>query len=140
MEDNMQVNDLTHTIIGCAYKVHNTLGMGFLEKVYENALRIELTKAGFEIKQQEPIDVFYEGQVVGDYFADLWVNNLVIIEVKSVQNLAREHEVQLVNYLTATGVDDGLLINFGSSVQVKRKFREYKASGLLASNLSVRQD
>jgi len=70
--------------------------------------------------------IYYEGQVVGDYYADLWVENRVIVEVKAVQTLRKEHEVQLVNYLTATGVDTGLLINFGPSVQVKRKFREYK--------------
>ena len=124
-------DDLTRTIIGCAYKVHNALGTGFLEKVYENALRIELQKMGFRIKQQEPIDVLYEGEVVGDFYPDLWINDRVIIEVKAVQTLAKEHEVQLVNYLTATGVNDGLLINFGPSVQVKRKFREYRPKGSL---------
>lgn len=117
---------LTKTIIGSAFKVHNALGAGFLEKVYENALRIELLKQGLEIKQQEPIEVYYEGEVVGSYYTDLWVENRVIVEVKAVQALSKAHEVQLVNYLTATGVDTGLLFNFGSSVQVKRKFREYK--------------
>jgi GxxExxY protein len=119
-------DDLTQKIIGCAYKVHNTLGPGFLEKIYQNALRIELKRTGVDSRQQEPISVRYEGQVVGDYFADLWVDNRVIVEVKAVQSLHKEHEVQLVNYLTATGVDNGLLINFGTSVQIKRKFREYK--------------
>ena len=122
----MKNDDITGTIIGCAYKVQNALGAGFLEKVYENALRIELGKLGFHIKQQEPISVWYEGHMVGEYFADLWINDQVIIEVKAILSLAKEHEVKLVNYLTATGVDDGLLINFGPSVQVKRKFREYK--------------
>ena len=122
----MTEDDLTHTIIGCAYKVHNTLGPGFLEKVYENDLRIELEKAGFRVKQQEPINVVYDGQVVGEYYADLWVNERVVVELKAALALAKEHEVQLVNYLTATGINDGLLINFGLSVQVKRKFREYK--------------
>lgn len=124
IEDN-----LTHQVIGFAYKIHAKLGTGFLEKVYENALRIELERAHFKVKQKEPINVFYEGQRVGEYFADLWVADQLIIEVKAVQNLLKEHEVQLVNYLTATGVDHGLLINFGSSVQVKRKFREYKPKG-----------
>ncbi|HXD30554.1 MAG TPA: GxxExxY protein [Pyrinomonadaceae bacterium] len=127
----MKDDSLTQPIIGCAYKVHNALGTGFLEKVYENALKIELIKSGFQIKQQEPIDVYYEGQIVGDFFADLWVNDLIIIEVKAVLSLAKEHEVQLVNYLTATGVDDGLLINFGPSVQVRRKFRVYRPKGSL---------
>ena len=127
----MEDDDLTRTIIGCAYKVHNGLGTGFLEKVYENALRIELDKIGFSVKQQEPISVLYEGQVVGDFYPDLWINDRVIIEVKAIQTLAKEHEVQLVNYLTATGVNNGLLINFGPSVQVKRKFRVYKPKGPL---------
>ena len=122
----MTDDDLTHLIIGCAYKVHNTLGTGFLEKIYENALRIELEKAGICVKQQQPIRVCYDGQIVGDYFADLWIDKDLIIEVKAIQALLKEHEAQLVNYLTATGVNNGLLINFGPSVQVKRKFREYK--------------
>jgi GxxExxY protein len=122
-------DDLTQTIIGCSYKVHNILGPGFLEKVYENALRIELERAGISVKQKEPINVFYAGQVVGEYWVDLWVADRLIIEVKAIQALAKEHEVQLVNYLTATGVNHGLLINFGPSVQVKRKFREYKPKG-----------
>ncbi|MFN2510419.1 MAG: GxxExxY protein [Pyrinomonadaceae bacterium] len=124
----MKDDDFTQKIIGCAYKVHNALGSGFLEKVYENALRIELEKLGLNIKQQEPINVTYEGQVVGEYYADLWVNGRVVIELKAIQTLTQRHEVQLVNYLTATGIDNGLLLNFGPSVQVKRKFREYKPS------------
>lgn len=116
---------LTEIIIGSAFQVHKILGSGFLEKVYENAMRIELTKRGLTVKQQEPIKVKYEGQVVGDYYADLWVEDRIIVELKAIQALSKEHEVQLVNYLTATGVDTGLLINFGSSVTVKRKSREY---------------
>jgi GxxExxY protein len=126
MEAEMTADDLTHIIIGCAYKVHNTLGPGFLEKVYENALRIELEKAGFRVKQQEPINVVYDAHIVGQYYADLWVNERVVVELKAALVLAKAHEVQLVNYLTATGINDGLLINFGPSVQVKRKFRENK--------------
>src|SRR2546427_9724233 len=127
----MKDDDLTQQIIGCAFKVHNTLGPGFLEKVYENALRIELEKLGLRVKQQEPINVIYDGQVIGEYYADLWINECVVVELKAVQALVKEHEVQLVNYLTATRVNDGLLINFGPSVQVKRKFREYKPRGSL---------
>lgn len=136
----MEDEDLSRTIIGCAYKVHTALGTGFAEKVYENALRIELDKMGCRIKQQEPIAVSYDGQVVGDYTADRWVNERIIIEVKAVQTLAKEHEVQLVNYLTATGVNDGLLINFGPSVQVKHKYREYKpkSASLLNAVLPAR--
>ena len=122
----MKEDDLTQKIIGCAYRVHNTLGPGFLEKVYENALRIELEKEGLEVKQQEPINVAYDGQVVGEYYADLWVDGRIVIELKAAQTLVKQHEVQLVNYLTATSINSGLLLNFGPSMQVKRKFREYK--------------
>jgi GxxExxY protein len=131
----MTDDELTQRIIGCAYTVHNKIGPGFLEKVYENSLRIELEKAGLRVKQQEPINVLYDGQVVGEYYADLWVDERVIIELKAALALAREHEVQLVNYLTATGVNDGLLINFGPSVQVKRKFREYKTKAPLINSI-----
>src|SRR5574337_2180626 len=120
----MEINALTERIIGCAYAVHNALGPGFLEKVYENALRIELEEAGLAVAQQQPISVRYRERVVGDFFADLLVENRVLIELKAVLNLTKEHEVQLVNYLTATGIDDGLLINFGPSVEIKRKFRK----------------
>jgi GxxExxY protein len=131
----MKVDDLTQKIIGCAYKVHNALGPGFLERVYENALRIELEKLGLDVKQQEPINVGYDGQIVGEYYADLWVDGRVVIELKAVQTLTQRHEVQLVNCLTATGIEDGLLLNFGSSVQVKRKFRQYKAGDKLLSSI-----
>lgn len=87
----MKDDDLTQTIIGCAYKVHNALGPGFLEKVYENSLRIELEKLGLEVKQQEPINVSYDGQVVGEYYADLWVDERVVIELKAAQTLVK-HE------------------------------------------------
>jgi len=132
------VNDLTQTIISCAYKVHNTLGPGFLEKIYENALLIELQKAGFKVKQQQPINVEYDGEIVGEYYADLWVDERVVVELKAGLTLAKEHEVQLVNYLAATGISDGLLINFGSSVQVKRKYREYKPKGSLLESILPR--
>ncbi|HNQ22664.1 MAG TPA: GxxExxY protein [Phycisphaerae bacterium] len=122
----MTIDQLTEKVIGCAYRVHNELGAGFLEKVYENALRIELAEAGLRVQQQHPIPVVYHGEVVGEYFADLMVEDCLIVELKAVQSVGKEHEVQLVNYLAATGIDDGVLINFGSSVQVKRKFRRYK--------------
>ena len=131
----MEINDLTHTVIGCAYKVHNVLGFGFIEKVYENALRIELEKLGICVLQQEEIKVWYEDQVVGVFIQDLWLPSKLIIEVKSVLNLLKEHEVKLVHYLTATKINDGLLVNFGQSVQVKRKFREYKPKGFLVQSI-----
>ena len=131
----MEINDLTHTIIGCAYKVHNVLGFGFLEKCYENALKIEMDKLGIRPLQQEKVDVWYENHIVGFFVPDLWLPKTLIIEVKSVQHLTKEHEVTLVHYLTATKIDDGLLINFGPSVQVKRKFREYKPKGSMIDAL-----
>jgi len=97
--------ELTREIIGCAYKVFNTLGAGFLEKIYENAMVIELEKAGFQVQQQVPIQVFYEEIKIGDYFADIMVNNKVIIELKASTDLVKAHEVQLVNYLKATGIE-----------------------------------
>jgi len=119
--------DLAGQIIGLAMKVHRTLGSGFLESVYHKALAIELQKAGLKVEVEKPIQVFYEGQVVGDFAADLLVNDEVIVEIKAVQALAPAHEVQTVNYLVATGKDIGLLINFGaSSLQFKRKFRKAK--------------
>ena len=123
----MEINGLTETIIACAYRVHIALGPGFLEKVYENALRIELEEARLHTEQQTPIPVSYRGRLGGDFYADLWVEGRVIVELKAVRQMTKEHEVQLVNYLQANGIDDGLLINFGPSVDVKRKFRTWKA-------------
>ena len=116
--------DLTDKIIGACYKVYNTLGSGFLESVYENSLIIELKKLGLLIESQKSIQVFYVDQEVGYFIADIIVEDKIILELKAIKELAKIHEVQLVNYLTATGKDVGLLINFGSKeVQVKRKVR-----------------
>ena len=122
------MNDpLTGKVIAAAFTVFNKLGFGFLEKVYENALVIELHKNGIEVEQQVPINVFYDEHEVGHYFADLLVKNRLIVELKSVVSLLAEHESQVVNYLTATGNDIGLLINFGlEGVEVKRKYRVYR--------------
>jgi GxxExxY protein len=127
----MDVNNLTHAIIGCAFKVHNVLGPGFLEKIYENALKIELGKLNIDARQQQELQVWYEEHAVGTYFPDLWIDGQLIVEVKAVQNLVKEHEMQLVHYLAATGIANGLLVNFGAIVQVKRKFREYKPKRIL---------
>ncbi|MEK9149290.1 MAG: GxxExxY protein [Candidatus Desantisbacteria bacterium] len=121
MNTDYKYSDITEKIIGAAYKVYNTLGTGFLEKVYENALIVELKKSGLEIRQQEPIKVFYEKEVVGDYIADIVVNGKVIVEIKAVGDLNEIHEVQLINYLKATGMEIGLLINFGKKIEIKRK-------------------
>ena len=122
------VNDpLTEAVIGAAYRVHNRLGFGFLESVYEKAMAIELRKLGLAHLCQHPIKVFYEGEIVGDFYADLFVDNRLLVELKSSQAIAKEHEVQLVNYLVATKTDVGLLMNFGpKGVEVRRKYREFK--------------
>jgi len=113
--------EITDKIIGAYYKVYNTLGYGFLEKVYENAMRIELRKMGFEVLQQENIKVYYEAEEVGDYYADLLVENLVIVELKAAKEICEEHEAQLTNYLRATKIEVGLLLNFGTRAEFKRK-------------------
>ncbi len=114
--------DITELIIKAFYKVYNTLGYGFLEKVYENAMRIELSKMGLNVLQQKNIKVFYEADQVGDYFADLLVNDLIIVELKAAENICEEHEAQLLNYLKATDIEVGLLLNFGKEPQFKRKY------------------
>ena len=121
----MKNEELTHKIIGCAYQVFNKLGFGFLESVYKKAMVIELNKNELECVEEKPLKVYYEDEVVGDFYIDLLIENEIIVELKSVQNLAKEHEAQLVNYLTAAKKDIGLLINFGpGGVEVKRKYRK----------------
>nr|WP_293843184.1 GxxExxY protein [uncultured Arsenicibacter sp.] len=121
----MMNDQFTEEIISAAFKVHNTLGSGYLEKVYENALVIELAKRGIFTETQVPVPVFYEGEPVGDFIADIRVDGKLIIEIKAVENLIPRHEAQLVSYLNSTGIDVGLLINFGPSVTIKRKYRRY---------------
>jgi len=122
----MTDDELTEKIIACAFKVHKALGLGFSEKVYENSMRVALSHEQIKVRRQGAIQVYFEGEVVGEFVPDLWVEDTVLVELKAVLTLQKEHEVQLVNYLAATGVDTGLLINFGPSVEVKRKFRTYK--------------
>jgi GxxExxY protein len=121
----MHVSDLIEEVIGVGFKVHNTLDSGFLEKVYEKSMLIEFRKRGIVAERQRKLQGFYEGHKVGDFYADIVVENKLILELKVVQSLSVAHERQLVNYLVATGIDDGLLINFGQSVEVKRKYRIY---------------
>lgn len=116
----MKYELLTNKIIEAFYKVYNTLGYGFLEKVYENALCIELTRLGLDIKQQSPISVKYQDYEVGNYFADLIINDTVIVELKAIEQLSAKHRAQLLNYLKATGKEVGLLLNFGNSPEIKR--------------------
>ena len=113
--------ELSQKIIAAAHIVHNELGQGFLEKVYKNALAIELRETGMECTLEVPMSVLYHGNVVGDYVADMVVEDKIVVEVKAVSELNPVHEVQLVNYLKATDLQVGLLINFGRSVQVKRR-------------------
>ncbi len=120
------IDDLTHRVIACAYTVHNTLGAGFLEKVYEEALALEMTEQQIRFVRQAPIAVHYRGKIIGDYIADFLIEQRLICELKALEWLTKLHEVQLVNYLAATGIGTGLLINFGSSVTVRRKFRQYQ--------------
>jgi GxxExxY protein len=124
IEEAREAYDLCGQIIGLAMKVHSALGSGFLESVYQNALVWEMRKTGFRCEAQKPITVRYDGQVVGAFAADLLVNDSVIVEVKAIQSLAKPHEVQLVNYLVATGQNEGLLLNFGAErLELKKKFR-----------------
>ena len=120
-EVSMLHEEITSEIIAAFYVVYNRLGYGFLEKVYENALIFELRKRGFIVKQQVPIQVYYEGQIVGEYFADLLVQDKVILELKVVEQIIKAHEAQIVNYLKATNLEVGLVLNFGPKPEFKRK-------------------
>lgn len=120
-EDNYKHSELTEKIIKEAYFVFNSLGYGFLEKVYENALFRRLNNIGLKTLQQSPINVYFEKEIIGEYYADLIVEDKVIIELKAIQELNKIHETQLVNYLKATEIEVGLLINFGPKLEFKRK-------------------
>ena len=112
MNADMNINELTYQINGAIFEVSRTLGAGFLEKVYENALMIELRKRGLEAESQVPVKVYYKEEAVGEYFADILVQDKVILELKAVENLSKLHEAQILNYLKATGIQVGLLVNF----------------------------
>ena len=122
MPDKLLHEELTNSVIGAFYDVYNRLGSGFLEKVYENALLIELMERGFQIEQQRSIKVYYGTHPVGVYFADLIVNGVVIIEVKAAEAVNASHEAQLYNYLKATEIEVGLLFNFGARPELRRKY------------------
>ncbi|MCX5891927.1 MAG: GxxExxY protein [Deltaproteobacteria bacterium] len=125
-ERRQEINRITEKIIGCVYKVSNTLGSGFLEKVYENALALELRRAGFEVKQQHGMQVRYEGIVVGDFVADLLIEEKVLIELKVVKALDDVHVAQCLNYLKATGQAICLLVNFGKpKAEVRRMVHDF---------------
>jgi GxxExxY protein len=132
----MEYEEITHKIIGAAYQVFNQLGFGFLESVYQKAMIIELAKHGLKVESEKPLHVFYDDQVVGEFNVDLFVENTVVVELKSVQSLVKSHEVQLVNYLNGLRKEIGLLISFGpSGVEVKRKYRKPEAENLFRQDL-----
>jgi len=121
----MEHKELSEKIIACAYRVYNSMGFGFLESVYEKCMLIELHACGLISEAQKAISVMYKDELVGDFIADIIVNDTIILELKSVRQIAKAHETQLVNYLVATGKPIGLIINFGErQVDIKRKLRE----------------
>ena len=119
--EKYKYKELTDRVIQAFYCVYNELGFGFLENVYQNALYFELLTKGFKVEPQKSIDVYYQTQLVGKYKADLIVNDLVILELKAVDCLIAEHELQLINYLKATDKEVGLLLNFGMKPEIRRK-------------------
>ena len=123
---------LTRQIIGLFYEVYNELGYGFNERVYENAMVIKLEKNAFSVTQQAPVKVYFEGQVVGEYVVDLMVNGLVLLELKAARKLIGDHEAQLLNYLKATEIEVGLVLNFGPKAEFIRKVLDNDRKGSLS--------
>ena len=119
--EDIKHKELTERIINIFYKVYNKLGYGFLEKVYENAMLREFKKENIPAVSQSPIKVFYEDEIIGEYFADIFVDDKVIVEIKAAKGLALENEAQLLNYLKATDIEVGLLLNFGTKPEIKHK-------------------
>jgi GxxExxY protein len=134
--ENLLHSEITGEIIKAFYKVYNTLGYGFLEKVYENALAFELEANGFLVQQQLPINVFYNGKVAGQYFADLVINEKIIIEIKTAVAIDKAHEAQLLNYLKATEIEVGLVLNFGQKAEYRRKIYTNNNRNLIESLLN----
>jgi len=133
-------SDLTEQIIGAFYTVYSALGYGFLEKVYVNALMIELQQRGMNVDDEFKINVYYSGKQVGEYYADLIVNDLIILEIKAVRDLADEHEAQLLNYLKATPYEVGLLLNFGPKPETRRRsFDNTRKEWWMAQNKTQKQ-
>ncbi|WP_319591453.1 GxxExxY protein [uncultured Draconibacterium sp.] len=128
MKIDYKYSDLTEAIIKCFYKVYNELGYGFLEKVYRNALLIELQNEELNVESQKPIKVSYQGDVVGEYYADIIVEDVVILELKATETVTEAHEFQLINHLKATEIEVGLLLNFGKKPEIRRKIFTNKKS------------
>jgi GxxExxY protein len=118
----MDINDLTYKINGAIFEVNKVLGAGFMEKIYENALLVELRNMGLNVKAQLPISVNYKGEIVGEYFADIVVEDKVVLELKAVEYLEKIHEAQLLNYLNATEYNVGLLVNFTYPKAIIKRF------------------
>ena len=133
--ENFLHSEITEEIIGQAFNIYNALGSGFLESIYKKALTKKLKEKGFDVRCEHPVKVFFEGEIVGDFFCDILVNEKVILELKAIESLNRIHEVQLVNYLKATDIEVGLLKNFGNKLEFKRKVltKNHKKSVLSAS-------
>lgn len=125
-------SDLSDKIIKVFYEVHNELGYGFSEKVYQKAFGIALRQIGLKVDEQIPIKVYFRGQMVGEYFADMIVNDVILLELKSVEHIIGEHEVQLLNYLKSTKVEVGYIMNFGKSAEFKRKVLDNDRKGTLS--------
>ena len=128
----MTIDQLTEKVIGMAMEIHRHMGPGYSESIYHRSLEVELAAAAIPFESEVPINVFYKGRIVGKFAADLviTIGKKLLIELKSCENIVKAHEAQTVNYLTATGIDDGLILNFGAqSLQFKRKFRLYRPSG-----------
>ena len=121
MDKEIKHKELTEKIIRVFYKVYNNLGYGFLEKVYENGMMLEFSRERISAVAQFAIKVYYEDEIIGEYFADILVDNKVIVEIKAARNLALENEAQLLNYLKATEIEVGLLLNFGAKPEIRRK-------------------
>lgn len=127
--DILRHAEITEQIIKAFYRVYNTLGRGFLEKVYENAMAVEVCRSGFDVEQQKSVSVFYGDVKIGEYFADLAVNEKVIVELKVARKLVPEHEAQLLNYLKATRYEVGLLLNFGDTPEFRRRILDNTRKG-----------
>ena len=122
----MKYENITEKIIKSFYNVYNALGYGFLEKVYENAMILDLRKAGLKCEDQIPIKVYYHNEIIGEYFADILVEKKIIIELKAIKQLTKQDEAQLLNYLSSTKIEVGLLLNFGEKPEIKRKIFDNK--------------
>jgi GxxExxY protein len=125
-------SDLTGKILGVFFQLHKEMGYGFSEKVYQSALVLLLSEMGLAVEQQKPLRVFFHGKVVGEYFADMVVDGMVLLELKAVESLVEAHAAQLLNYLKATGIEVGLLLNFGPKAEFRRKVYDNSRKGSLS--------